>query len=135
MEVYYGRRKNRKTKSTGNYRQTGRRDKKAQIPTTTRPLNIFDPTTLLMAISLLPPSAALILTDASGALVPMATIVRPMMTLGTFKILASEELPSTKKSAPFTKSTKPTSNNTYSIRVPFLRQRNGYKKRPLSHQK
>lgn len=29
MEVYYGRRKNRKTKSTGNYRQTGRRIKGA----------------------------------------------------------------------------------------------------------
>ena len=31
----------------------------------------------------------------------------PMITLGTFKILASEELPSTKKSAPLTRSRKP----------------------------
>lgn len=34
--------------------------------------------------------------EASGALVPMATMVRPMMTLGTFRIPAREELPSTK---------------------------------------
>ena len=39
----------------------------AQIPTTTRPLKIFEPTTLLMAISLLPARAALMLTEASGA--------------------------------------------------------------------
>ena len=50
----------------------------AQIPTTTSPLKIFEPTTLLMAISLLPASAALMLTEASGALVPMATMVSPM---------------------------------------------------------
>ena len=94
----------------------------AQIPTTTRPLKIFEPTTLLMAISLLPASAALMLTDASGALVPMATMVRPMMTLGTFRIPAREELPSTKKSAPLIRSINPTSNNMYSISCPFQRQ-------------
>ena len=70
-------------------------------------------------MSLLPVSAALMLTDASGALVPIATMVRPMMTLGTFMIFAREELPSTKKSAPFTKSTKPTSNSKYSITPSF----------------
>ena len=91
--------------------------KNAQIPTTTRPLKIFEPTTLLIAMSLLPVSAALMLTD--GALVPIATMVRPMMTLGTFMIFAREELPSTKKSAPFTKSTKPTSNSKYSITPSF----------------
>lgn len=94
----------------------------AQIPTTTRPLKIFEPTTLLMAISLLPASAALMLTEASGALVPMATMVRPMMTLGTFRIPAREELPSTKKSAPLIRSINPTSNNMYSISCPFLRK-------------
>lgn len=79
----------------------------AQIPTTTRPLNMLEPTTLLIAMSLLPERAALILTDASGALVPIATMVSPMITLGTLRILAREELPSTKKSAPFINSTKP----------------------------
>ena len=57
----------------------------------------------------------------SGALVPMATMVRPMMTLGTFRIPAREELPSTKKSAPLIRSINPTSNNMYSISCPFLR--------------
>ena len=79
----------------------------AHIPTTTRPLNMFDPMTLLTAISLLPARAALMLTEASGALVHMATMVSPIITLGTFKILAREELPSTKKSAPLTNSRKP----------------------------
>lgn len=96
--------------------------RKAQMPTTTSPLKMLEPTTLLMAISLLPASAALILTEASGALVPMATIVSPMMTLGTFRIPASEELPSTKKSAPLIRSINPTSNNMYSISCPFLRK-------------
>ena len=47
------------------------------------------------------------LTAASGREVPMATIVKPMIMDGTFIFLATEELPSTKKSAPFTSSTKP----------------------------
>ena len=95
-------------------------DKKAHTPTTTNPLKIFDPTTLLMAISLLPARAALMLTEASGALVPMATMVSPITTLGTFRIWAREELPSTKKSAPLIKRTNPTTSNTYSIYSPFL---------------
>ncbi len=108
---------------------------KAQIPTTTRPLNMLEPTMLLMAISLLPDIAALMLTEASGALVPIATIVRPIITLGTLRILAREELPSTKKSAPFTKRAKPMSSNKYSINAPFRDKGMEYKKRPLSHQK
>lgn len=95
------------------------------IPTTTSPLKILEPTMLLMAISLFPDRAALMLTDASGALVPIATIVRPIITLGTLRILAREELPSTKKSAPFTRSAKPIISNKYSIYTPFLRQRYG----------
>ena len=71
-------------------------------------------------MSLLPERAALILTDASGALVPIATMVSPMITLGTLRILAREELPSTKKSAPFINSTKPMSSNKYSIISSFL---------------
>ena len=74
----------------------------AQIPTTTRPLNMLEPTTLLIAM------------------VPIATMVSPMITLGTLRILAREELPSTKKSAPFINSTKPMSSNKYSIISSFL---------------
>lgn len=91
----------------------------AQIPTTTSPLKMFDPMILLIAISLLPESAAFMLTEASGALVPIATIVRPIITLGTLRILAREELPSTKKSAPLIKSAKPIINKRYSIIVSF----------------
>ena len=87
----------------------------AQIPTTISPLKILEPIILLTAISLLPASAALMLTEASGALVPMATIVRPMMTLGILRNLASEELPSTKKSAHLINNTKPIISNRYSI--------------------
>ena len=54
--------------------------KKAQIPTTIKPLKILEPIILLKAISLFPVNAARILTDASGALVPIATIVKPMIT-------------------------------------------------------
>ena len=95
----------------------------AHTPTTTRPLKRLEPITLLIAISLLPASAALTLTEASGALVPIATIVSPIITLGTFIILASDELPSTKKSAPLINSTNPMSSNKYSILSPFLRQK------------
>ena len=47
----------------------------------------------------------------SGALVPSATIVRPMITPGTLKVRANAELPSTKKSAPLTSAAKPTISN------------------------
>ena len=46
--------------------------------------------TLLMAISLFPTNAALNTHDASGALVPIATIVKPIITEGTFNNLAKE---------------------------------------------
>jgi hypothetical protein len=51
-------------------------------------------------------------TAASGALVPSATIVRPTMIVGTFKIEAMLLAPSTKKSDPLIKNTNPTSNKT-----------------------
>ena len=58
---------------------------KAQTPTISTRLKMLDPITLLKASSLLPASPAVILTAASGALVPIATIVSPIMTDGTFK--------------------------------------------------
>ena len=84
----------------------------AQMPSTPRRLNIFEPVTLLRAISFAPLSAAEVLTASSGALVPIATIVRPMITPGTLKFFARAELPSTKKSAPLIRARKPTASRS-----------------------
>ena len=81
----------------------------AQTPITTIRLKILDPIALLTANVLLPASDAVTLTAVSGRLVPMATIVSPIMMDGTEKRLAILELPSTKKSAPLIKRTKPAS--------------------------
>ena len=97
--------------------------KKAQIPTTIKPLKILEPIILLKAISLFPVNAARILTDASGALVPIATIVKPMITLGTFRNLARLQLPSTNKSAPLIRKIKPIINKIYSMFSSFLRKK------------
>mgnify|MGYP006974352277 CR=1 FL=1 len=48
------------------------------IPKIIRMLRILLPTIFPIVISALPPHAAVILTAASGALVPIATIVRPI---------------------------------------------------------
>lgn len=86
----------------------------AQTPTTTNRLKRFEPITLLSAMSLLPARPAVMLTAASGALVPAATIVRPMTTDGILKSLATSLLPSTKKSAPLMSKIKPTIKSKYS---------------------
>ena len=65
--------------------------------------------TLLNAISFEPESAAVVLTASSGALVPSATIVSPIMRPETLKRRASDALPSTNTSAPLTSAAKPTS--------------------------
>ena len=85
----------------------------AQTPQTTMRLKKFEPTALLMERSFLPAIEALTLTEVSGRLVPMATIVIPMISDGTFSIFATLELPSTKKSAPLIRRTKPTISSTY----------------------
>ncbi len=54
----------------------------AQAPQTTIRLKILEPTTLLIAMVLLPFKAAAMLTAHSGALVPMATMVRPIIIVG-----------------------------------------------------
>ena len=79
----------------------------AQNPRTTRRLKIFDPTTLLRASSLEWLRAAVVLTANSGALVPNATIVRPMTSSETLNFFAREALPSTNMSAPFTRAANP----------------------------
>jgi hypothetical protein len=86
-----------------------------EIPITRRILNIFEPTTLPTAISLEFLRAAFILTAVSGELVPKATIVSPTRIEGTLKILAMEDEPSTKKSAPLMSKTNPISKIKYSI--------------------
>ncbi len=91
----------------------------AQTPTTISMLKIFDPTMLLTAMSLFPEIAAVILTEASGALVPIATMVSPITALGTRRILARDEPPSTKKSAPLIKNANPMMSKRYSIKSPF----------------
>ena len=79
----------------------------AHTPHTTSRLNIFEPTTLLIANELLPASDAVTLTEHSGRLVPMATTVIPTIREGTRSCLAILALPSTKKSAPLIRKTKP----------------------------
>ena len=66
-----------------------------QTPITNIILKILEPTTLLIARLLLAIDAVT-LTAVSGSDVPMATIVNPMIIEGTFKRLATLELPSTK---------------------------------------
>ena len=56
-----------------------------------------------MAMSLLPFMAAVILTANSGALVPKATMVSPITNAGILSFFATDEAPSTKKSAPLIK--------------------------------
>ena len=89
----------------------------AHTPHTTIRLNILEPITLLTAKALLLLSEAVTLTAHSGRLVPIAIIVSPIIIEGTFNLFATDELPSTKKSAPFIRSTKPiiSSNNANNI--------------------
>ena len=68
----------------------------AQAPQTTIRLKILDPATLLTASVLFPAMDAVTLTASSGKLVPIATIVIPMIKDGTLNFFATEELPSTK---------------------------------------
>ena len=81
---------------------------KAHTPITTIRLNMFEPVTLLTASVLLCAMDAATLTAVSGSEVPIATIVSPMISDGTLKRFATLELPSTNRSAPFTRNTKPT---------------------------
>lgn len=54
--------------------------KSVQKPQTTIRLNILEPTALLIASPLLPAIDALMLTEHSGKLVPIATIVIPIIS-------------------------------------------------------
>ena len=81
-----------------------------------------------MARAFSPISPDVMETAASGALVPIETMVSPMITDGILKILANPELPSTKKSAPLIKRIKPIMSNTYAIKILLLYAKKAYKK-------
>jgi len=57
---------------------------------------------------------------SSGADVPNASIVRPIIAVGTFKFFASEEAPETKKSAHFINKINPNIDNTICNSISFL---------------
>ena len=87
----------------------------AVMPKMIRIFKILLPTIFPMVISAFPFSAAVVLTAASGALVPMATIVRPITSCGTPKRSAIPELPSTNQSAPLTSIKNPPASNNNSM--------------------
>lgn len=65
------------------------------------------PMTLPRRMSVLPLISDEKETASSGAPVPKATIVRPMRSLLTLKLEATDEAPSTSQSAPLIRKTKP----------------------------
>src|SRR5699024_7417349 len=81
--------------------------KNAATPTISDVFNILLLTILPMDISELLLIAAIILTVASGALVPKATIVKPTSSGDILIRCAIPEAPSTKKSAPLINNAKP----------------------------
>ncbi len=81
------------------------------IPRIINMFKILLPKTFPTVISALPFNAAVILTAVSGALVPIATIVRPITSCGIPNFSAIPAAPSTNQSAPFTSITKPSASN------------------------
>ena len=79
-------------------------------PMMAKALKILLPTTLPIAISVLPSMADIRLTTNSGALVPAATMVKPITNEEMLKRRAMLDAPSVSQSAPFTISTRPTTN-------------------------
>ena len=72
----------------------------AAAPTMSKLLKIFDPTILPKANPVLPFRAETTDVNSSGALVPIATIVRPMTISGMFIFRAMAAAPSVNLSAP-----------------------------------
>lgn len=83
-------------------------------PRIKRVLKILEPTTLPMLISFIPFTALFMLTEASGALVPIETRVRPIIRGGILSAFAISLEPLTNQSAPFTSKTIPTISNRIS---------------------
>ena len=109
--------------------ETGTGFKAAVMPSIAMTLNILEPTTLLTAREFSPASELVTETESSGRDVPMATTVSPMISPGTLNLFATQDAPSTKKSAPFMRSMKPKTNiriffNNSIIFVPCSRIQN-----------
>ena len=83
----------------------------AAMPMRRRTLMMLLPMTLPMRMSVLPLMRELKETASSGAPVPKATMVRPMRSLLTLKLEATEDAPSTSQSAPLIRRIKPTINS------------------------
>ncbi len=80
----------------------------AAIPTNRRTLIILLPMTLPRRMSVLPLISDEKETASSGAPVPNATMVRPIKSLLTLKLAATDEAPSTSQSAPLMRRRNPT---------------------------
>ena len=96
----------------------------AAMPTKRRTLMMLLPMTLPIRMSVLPLMSELKETASSGAPVPKATMVRPIKSLDTLKLDATDDAPSTSQSAPLMRKTKPTMSNiicsTISIMVMII---------------
>ena len=79
----------------------------AATPISRRTLIMLLPITLPRRMSVLPLMREEKETASSGAPVPKATIVRPTRSLLTLKLDATDEAPSTKRSAPLIRKMKP----------------------------
>ena len=80
------------------------------MPSTNPKFARFEPTALPKAKSVLPCKAPVILMTSSGALVPNATTVSPMIILGTLRDSAMPDAPLTKLAPPNSNKVMP--NNT-----------------------
>ena len=83
----------------------------AARPTRRSAFKTLLPITVAIKTSVLPEIREANETASSGALVPKATMVRPMSCLGTLKLEAVDEAPSTSQSAPLTSRAKPITKN------------------------
>ena len=80
---------------------------RAPTPISSSILMILLPMTLPSSMSVEPEARELIETASSGALVPNATMVRPIRVLETLKLVAIDEAPLTSQSAPLMRMAKP----------------------------
>ena len=84
----------------------------AQTPITTIRLKIFEPVTLLTAMCIVVCYRRDYADCSFRSDVPIATIVSPMISDGTLNRFATLELPSTNRSAPFTRNTNPATRHS-----------------------
>ena len=89
----------------------------AERPRMSAVLKMLEPMMLPTAISEFRSAEEMKLTTISGADVPMATMVRPMMNSLMPHLRARPEAPSTMASAPMSTSTRPATNRRISIAI------------------